>query len=203
MSEKPEQYAVERQFNDEWQVERRFAKHSDASDYIKAECAKQFTDQPPGTSAASFAYRLREDDHIWSKVQCSVAEYRREQEEIMELTPLEALMDEATENKLRACARELLASAPGKDQRERMFHAIAAIAWESGDEDKPGFDASPMFQAFSDAMSALVRPSGVKQVDVSVVNIDRSMMLYTPNAKQPTVHNLGGDDPAGQPPYDA
>ena len=80
MSEKPmpEQYAVERQFNDEWQVERRFAKHSDASEYIKAKCAKRFTDEPPGLIAASFAYRLQEGDHTWLEVQCSVALFHRD-----------------------------------------------------------------------------------------------------------------------------
>ena len=112
-------------------------------------------------------------------------------------------MDEATENKLRACARELLDSAPGKDQRERVFHAIAAIAWESGDADKPGFDASPVFHAFSDAMSTLVADSGVKRVDVVVVNTDGSVMLYQPNAKQPTVHDLNDDGSPSPFPYDA
>ena len=104
-------------------------------------------------------------------------------------------MDETNADKLRTCARELLDMAPGKDERERIFYAVAAIAWESGyHADK--FDASPIFHAFSDAMSALTARSGVKRVDVSVLNVDGTMWLYTPNVNQPTVYNLGDDDPA-------
>ena len=109
-------------------------------------------------------------------------------------------MDEATANRLRACARELLDSAPGKDRRERVFHAIAAIAWESDDADKSAFDATPIFHAFSDAMSTLVVASGVKRVDVSVVMMDRTALLYTPKAAKPTLVNLD-DDAADRPPH--
>ena len=112
-------------------------------------------------------------------------------------------MDEATAKKLSACAHDLLDVAPGRSLRDRIFCAIAAIAWESGDGDKPGFDASPVFHAFSDAMSTLVADSGVKRVDVVVVNTDGSVMLYQPNAKQPTVHDLNDDGSPSPFRYDA
>ena len=101
-------------------------------------------------------------------------------------------IDESTANKLRACARELLESATGKDQRERIFHAIAAIAWESGE---PGFDASPIFHAFSDAMSILAKDAGVEGVDVLVRSVDGTATLYRPNAEQPTLHDVGWHRP--------
>lgn len=107
------------------------------------------------------------------------------------------LMDKAIEINLRACARDLLDAAPGENQRERIYYAIVAIAWESGGDDKSVFDASPIFHAFSDAMSLLTERSGVKRVEVVTVNVDRTMWRYRPKAKKPTVHNLSDD----QSPY--
>ncbi len=59
------------------------------------------------------------------------------------------------------------------------------------------------FMHSANAMSTLVVASSVKRVDVSVVMMDRTALLYTPKAAKPTLVDLDDDDAADRPPHNA